>query len=201
MPSNIQNFISLLSFKGISKQNRFDVIVTPPTLLGPVNPQLTYRAESASFPGRSINTIDDQRDTVGPMRKIGYFSMYEAFSITFVCNKDLEEKETLEKWMDLIVGTYRTSRSGLASGNFKAGYYNNYIGTIEVFQYDEQNNLTYKIKLLEAYPTSINTLETNWNSSDVHKIVGTFSYRYYQYDDFRNPKPPRERPPSLSLIT
>jgi len=197
MPSNIQNFIAALSRKGFAKQNRFDVVITPPQRLGLISPEFTFRAESASFPGKSITTIDDHRGTLGPIRKIGYNEMYENYNITFICDRDLTEKEILEQWMDLIVGNFRVDNQNITSSNYNVGYYDDYKGTIEIQQYDETGRPTYKMKLLEAYPTNVSSLEASWASSDIHKVTGTFAYRYYQVDSYLNRN--RNRPPELSV--
>ena len=180
MSLDLQFFSAFLSKEGIAKQNRFKVFFTMPDALGGnIDLRLTFRAESASIPGRNIATIDDQRDTIGPQRKIGYAPSYENFSATLICNRSLGEKDKLDRWLDLVVGDYRV-RNVISDNNVNVGYYNDYVGTIEVEQYDETGAPTYRVRLSEAYPISITSLESSWSSSDTHKITAAFAYRYYQ---------------------
>lgn len=181
MPLNLENFSASLANNGFAKQNRFEVFFYFPPALGGVDIEMTLRAESATMPGRNILTIDDHRGAVGPIRKIGYNTSYENFSTTLVCNRFFDEKEKLERWLDLIVGDFRTRNGAVTSESFKVGYYRDYIGTIEVQQYDELGTPTYRVKLLEAYPVTISSLDNNWGSSDIHRLTATFAYRYYAY--------------------
>lgn len=175
---NISQFKATLSSRGFARKNRFEVFFTLPPAVSGVDLEMTLRAERASFPGRSIMTIDDHRGTIGPQRKIGYAPMYDTFSTTLICNRFMDEKEKLERWLDYIVGDYR-GRNIVSSGNFGAGYYNDYTGTIEVQQYSETDAPMYRTKLIEAYPISLNALDLDWGSSDIHKVDATFAYRYY----------------------
>jgi len=210
MPFKINEFTSSISATGVSKQDRFEVRITPPSPggsgesalsrlisalssvggtvgqiagiidgFGGVDSQhLALRASEAELPGRSTQTIENRY--YGPVQKTGYQGNYVDTQITFICSEDLREKLFFEKWQDLIFGDHRTGPNNLTMKNYNAGYYDDYISTIEIFQYNENNDKTYQIKLLEAFPINVNPLSLSWGADDIHKLQVSFAFRSFE---------------------
>ena len=174
MALNIQRFMSNLSQKPPARTSHFDVIIT--SKIGGKS-DLTLRAENVSLPGRAVATTDFF--DVGPTRKMGYSAVYLESAISFILSDDYNEKEYFDKWVDVITGPHRTKRS--PGGNrFNAGYYDDYKGTVEIWNYDENSRATYRTKLIEAWPSVISPVQLDWGSSDFAKLNVTFTYRYYE---------------------
>ena len=71
-------------------------------------------------------------------------------------------------------------------------YYEDYVGSIQIFQLDEQNNKTYGVELIEAFPKTIAEQALSYTATtEIHKIGVTFSYRYWKNlnDEADLPKP------------
>ena len=147
---------------------------------------LALRADSAELPGRAVQTLDNRY--YGPLRKSGYQANYVDTTITFICSEDLREKLFFEKWQDLIVGEHRVAGTNPDSKAFNAGYYEDYISSIEVVQMNENNDVTFEMKLLEAYPLQVAPLPLNWASDDLHRLSVTFAYNRYESDKRTLPK-------------
>jgi hypothetical protein len=177
MALNIQRFMSNMSQKPSARSSHFDVIIT--SKIGG-NSDLTLRAENVSLPGRSVSTTDFF--DVGPPRKMGYSAVYLESAISFILSDDYNEKEYFDKWTDVIVGPHRTKRSP-GGDRYNAGYYDDYKGTVEIWNYDENSRVTYKTKLIEAWPSIISPVQLDWGSSDFAKLNVTFAYRYYEQRD------------------
>ena len=76
--------------------------------------------------------------------------------------------------------------------NIGIGYYNDYIGTIDIHTLDEQNNKRYGVKLMEAYPKSINAQDLSYTTTDSYQTVTVeIAYRYWRNltDESSSPKP------------
>ena len=174
MALNIQRFMSNMSQKPPAKTSHFDVIIT--SKIGG-NSDLTLRAENVSLPGRAVSTTDFF--DVGPTRQMGYSAVYLESSISFILSDSYDEKEYFDKWVDVIVGPHRTKRSP-GGDRFNAGYYDDYKGTVEIWNYDENSRATYRTKLIEAWPKTISPVQLDWGSSDFAKLNVTFTYRYYE---------------------
>jgi hypothetical protein len=184
MAFNINQFSSQIANKGVSKESQFEVRIFFPQKVegGGLDRQLTLRAESASIPGRTSQTIDDARDVTGPVRKIGYAPIYVPMDITFLCDEELNVKEKMDSWMDIILGNHRVAGAGQRNSTklFNPGYYSDYIGTIEILKFNETGKKVVTTKLLEAYPFSIALLNLSWESEALQKLQVQFQYRYYE---------------------
>lgn len=182
MAFNIKQFSSQIANKGVSKESQFEVRIFFPQSLGGLDAELTLRAESASIPGRTSQTIDDARDVTGPVRKIGYAPIYVPMDITFLCDEELNVKEKMDSWMDIILGNHRVAGAGQRNSTklFNPGYYSDYIGTIEILKFNETGQKVVTTKLLEAYPFSIALLNLSWESEALQKLQVQFQYRYYE---------------------
>ena len=76
------------------------------------------------------------------------------------------------------------------------GYYDDYIGTIQIYQLDEQNERRYGVELIECFPKTVAAQAlTAPQATEVQKLQVTFSYRYWKNltDESQLPKPLRER--------
>ena len=188
MAFNITQFTSEIADRGVSKESNFEVRLFFPQSLGGVDPQLSLRAESASIPGRTTQTIDDARDITGPPRKLGYTPIYVPMDVTFLVDEELEVKEKLESWMDIITGNHAVATPGEfnSTSPFNPGYYDDYVGTIEVVKLNERNTRTMVTRLIEAYPISLALLNLSWESEAVQKLQVQFQYRYYERKNITN---------------
>lgn len=184
MAFNVTQFTSEISKHGVSKESQFEVRIFFPQKVegGGLDRQLTLRAESASIPGRTSQTIDDARDVTGPVRKIGYAPIYVPMDITFLCDEELNVKEKMDSWMDIILGNHRVAGAGQRNSTklFNPGYYSDYIGTIEILKFNESGEKFVTTRLLEAYPFSIALLNLSWESEALQKLQVQFQYRYYE---------------------
>lgn len=178
MAFNVANFASKVGQAGVAKASHYQVSISFPAASGlsPDGEDLAFRAESIELPGRSVMAIT-YRD-YGTPREIGYNAMYTPSTITFLASKDLRERTLFTRWQDLIVGSH--GAKGFAAGSdFDAGYYENYVATIDIQQYDEAGDTQYKCKLIEAYPRVVNATTLSYASDELIKISVQFQYRYF----------------------
>lgn len=150
--------------KELARPNRFDVVLTSPTVLWSTPKLLSYRCESAQLPGRTFATTEQK--TYGPIEKFPYLTTYNDLDLTFIVTDDMEEKYIFDSWLEKI----NPSRTN----NF--AYKSDYSTLITVNQYNLENKLTYSADFLDAYPISINQMDLDWSSDGYHKITVTFAY-------------------------
>jgi hypothetical protein len=162
----------------LARANRFDVTISPPlTLLALVpmsNKQLSYRCEVAQLPGRTFATTD--RKTYGPIEKLPYLTTYNDIDLTFYVDGNMSEKYFFDSWLDLV--------NPKQTNNFN--YRSDYATSIRINQYGVDNNLMYSVELFDAYPTSMNQLDLDWGSEDVHKLTVSFAYTKWQNNSITN---------------
>ena len=143
------------------------------------------KCESISFPGRSMDTSEDT-NIYGPSRKIVNGFTFADVSAIFQCSSDMKEKKYFETWQRLSFNPQ----------TFAIGYYKDYVGSVDIHALDEQNNKRYGVKLIEAFPVSINEQALSYAVGASYQTVGiNFQYRYWQNltDEANLPKPLLDR--------
>lgn len=175
---------------GFAKPSKYEIIITPPSLqtfqnmsagqipsrlndLGGLSEtirQTSLSCESISFPGRNIDTTPDT-NIYGPVREIATGFSYAEVSATFRCSKDMREKRYFESWQRLAYDTVTWTMS----------YYEDYIGAVQIFQLDEEDNKVYGVELVEAFPKTIGAQTLDYSATDqIHKLTVGFSYRWWK---------------------
>ena len=128
------------------------------------------RCESISFPGRNLDTSPDT-NIYGPTREIVSGFSFAEVSATFVCSSDMNEKLFFETWQRLAFDPQ----------SWALGYYDDYVGSVDIHQLDQSNRKRYGVQLIEAFPKTIAEQSLSYASNDtIHKINVTFSYRYWK---------------------
>ena len=188
---------------GYAVSNRFEVIIAAPMANFAEQRRVSLRCETVSLPGRNLDSMTDT-NIYGPTREIVKGVTYaEDVSLSFVSSGGLEERVFFEEWQKLAFN----------EETWNVNYYNDYIGTIEVYLLDKggkpavarqpstvpgsggkkapvtQESRRYGIKLWEAYPKSITATDLSQSSnSEIIRISVGFSFRYWtSLDGMRQP--------------
>ena len=143
------------------------------------------QCESISFPGRNLDTTDDS-NIYGPIRDIVNGYSYADITGVFRCSSDMREKTFFETWQRLAYNPQTWSM----------GYYDGYVGGLEIHQLDQKDKRRYGVELIECFPKSIAEINlTATQATEVNKISVTFAYRYWKNltDEADLPKPLRDR--------
>ena len=143
------------------------------------------RCEAISFPGRNLDTTPDT-NIYGPTREIVTGFSFAEITGTFVCSSDMREKLFFETWQRLAFN----------NTTWALGYYDDYVGSVDIHQLDENDNKRYGVELMEAFPKTIAAQTLGYGLNDtLHKIDVTFSYRYWKNltDEADIPRPLQER--------
>jgi hypothetical protein len=83
-------------------------------------------------------------------------------------------------------------------------YYNHYVGSIKIFQLDEEDRQRYGVELVEAFPKTIAAQALDYGTKDaIHTVSVGFSYRYWKdlVDEADLPKPLTDRVADAILNT
>ena len=99
---------------------------------------------------------------------------------------DMKEKRFFEIWQRLAYNPQTWAMQ----------YYNDYVGSIKIFQLDETDRQRYGVELVEAFPKTIASQSLDYGTRNAIQTVSiTFSYRYWKdlKDEAGLPKPLTER--------
>ena len=182
--TSLEQAIAFLhSENGHAPANRFEVMIFPPPKLSgapTTNPSfgserrvdsrmLSYRCESVSMPGRSLNQEEDT-NIYGPSRQIVKGVTYAGdASLTFIASGGLDERVFFEEWQN----------QAFDESSWNVGYYNDYTSHIEIWLLDKKDRRRYGMKLVEAYPKEIAPIDLGQSTNELIKLSVTFSYRYW----------------------
>ena len=184
---------------GFSRPSRYEVILVPPAGTNSnlfssqmqefrgddTVRQTSLACESISFPGRNIDTTEDT-NIYGPVRNIATGFSYADITATFRCSRDMREKRYFETWQKLSYNPATWSMQ----------YYEDYVGAVQIFQLDDNDERTYGVELIEAFPKTIEAQQLDYSSTDqINKLNVTFSYRWWKSlaDEANLPQPLQDR--------
>ena len=192
--TTIDDFKSVISRRsGLAPANRFALFMNPPsqTLLNLdlqnsatnllsgnfglskfVNEprDVAILCESCSLPGRQIQTLDKQYLNYRQSIKIpqGYFN--EDVNMVFHLTNDYHLKKLFDRWLDLVVN----------SEDYTVGWKRGYATDVTIQQLNQQNIPVYGVKLKNAFPVTVNTIELNNSSTETQKLNVTLTYEDYE---------------------
>lgn len=170
--NTLESFISYSRSLNWARSNRFEIIITPPAKLigdwGNENlKRFSIMVEDAAMPGRSMETAKlrihgnyEQR-----VRAVDYFG--EAINFTFYVDDTWDIKRFFQEWQDEMID-WNTR---------VVGFYDDYIGTIEIIALSVDEQVRHSITLLEAFPRSFQLIQVAQGSSAVQRLVVAIAFK------------------------
>lgn len=191
---NLSNFQAEVLGKGLARVNRFEVIIPRPKLLNQRSPQkgfngaiiggervatstiapqrISLLCEQAAFPLFNINVKPYRIYGTPYQRPVTSDYGGDGLPMTFHVDREMTVKRFFEDWARFIINR----------DTFNVAYQEQYIVDIEIYQLDEFNRRTYGIKIIEAFPRSLNQMELNNNAQNqTHRLIVLFSYRKWMF--------------------
>ena len=205
----IQNFIASMNRSGgFARTSKYAVVITPPaslsrlaaarnstviaegtpfqrsidggfadtnaanmqTLNSQVGRQINLHCNTVSMPGHDLQAQDQQHGSA-PGRQIVQSHDYQGtIAASFYLDIHMRERHFFEQWQKMAVNT----------NTHKVNYYDDYIGTMEIFQLDGNGEVTYGIKATEVYPSTIAGIEYAYaNTNQIATQAVQFQYRQW----------------------
>lgn len=173
---------------GVAKQNRFQVIFTPPQgsllsgdgivgalisgggLKSMINDprDISMLCENVTIPGRQITTLDYTAEKQAV--KIPYSFINEDVTCTFLLTNDYYIKTMFDNWMEQVFDDKK----------FTARFKKDFTSDVVIQQLNSKNVPVYGVRLENAFPTTVAGITLDNNSeSAVQKMTVTFSYDNY----------------------
>ena len=166
----------------LARKHKFTVeIVEPPCLQrkpekgtkvpGSIKPNtIEFLASAASLPGKSYALTTHRMYGFG--LEVPYEAAYEPVQLTFMNTNDYSPRTFFEDWM--------ANMARIKSYNMH--YYNDFISTVKVHAWDDNNNKRYSCELVESYPKSMSAIEVGWDGVDVQTFTVDIQYSWWISD-------------------
>ena len=177
-------FATFRSDDGFARPSRYEAYFFPPISKSRTNifaqmmgeqvadhaRKTALRCQSFEFPGRNLDTAPDT-NIYGPTREIVQGYSFADTTAVFQCSSDMKEKRFFETWQRLAYNPQTWAMQ----------YYNDYSGSIKIFQLDETNRQRYGVELVEVFPKTIAAQTLDYSTTNAIQTVSvTFSYRYWK---------------------
>ena len=191
--------------KGFARTSRYEVIITPPANLAKlaadstvegvpqlgiadkvypgddnaktfrrfsriVGNQVNLHCKSITMPGHDLKAQDIQHGSAPGRQMVQSHDYAGTILSTFYLDSHLRERHFFEMWQNLAVD----------NETHKAGYYDDYIGSLEILQLGLDDEITYGIKATEVYPTTIAPIEYSYDDANTIALQ-TVQFQYRQW--------------------
>jgi len=167
--SSIDTLKSNIS-SGLARSNRYRV------LFHTNNEILDVLCDSVGWPGRQIFTSERLTDT--KTRKVAYGFGQEDLPVSFLLTNDWRTWDFIYEWHERIINNVG------ATGGFTVNFKNTYTEDIEIHHLGTSNDIKRKIKLKNAFPTTLSALELgNGNENELLRVTTECSYDNWETID------------------
>lgn len=166
----IKDFISEVKTKGLARVNRYEVSIPNFPSVGGSNGArlLTTFCDAVNLPGMNIAT--QAHRFYGDAYDMPYERMFDPVQLSFYVDSRMELKSGFDKWMSTIIDP--VSRS--------INYYKSYVKDVSIRVLNVDDSSYYGLKLYEAYPKAVASIQMDAAGRDVMKLQVTLQYRYWE---------------------
>ena len=170
--TDVSKFSSRIAKTGLASPNKFEVIFTKiPGLSSGGKERLNLMCDQCSLAGRDVQAMLDLQ--YGVRRQVVYNgAAYTPLSLSFLCSASMMEKSILEQW---------NNNCNPVNGGFNVGYYNDYIGELDIFVLDRSAKIrTYHQHYHEVYPKTVTAVELNHGTTNTTlRVTAEIQYAYW----------------------
>lgn len=157
---------------GGSRNSLFRVTINFPSIVGGNGEEASFLIKAASMPASSVAAFDVNYR--GQPLKIAGKRTFEDWSVTVLNDTNMSLRNSFEKWMQLIHG------HGANTSAFIGNAALTYMSNLKVEHLDRNNRVTKVYDFIDAFPTSVASIDLSYDGGDnVEEFGVTFSYQYW----------------------
>ena len=165
--------MSIQKFKGqfadLLRPNYYEILISPPKKLNAKSEILSYLCSATDFPFETIQTTE--LVTHNRKRLIASGVDFDPITATFILDSTGIVLDFFQKWKSIII-----------DDTFSVGYYEDYVGTVEIFMLDKQKQRIFGVKLKEVYPVNRGNIALSYNTVDsISELAISFVFAQSQY--------------------
>lgn len=214
MPFNVQNFVENIGNRGTLKNNTYEVEMTVPSMLTEelnrnfsarqpnIENLIRFRANRVTLPGINLDMTQTKRYGVGPMFRSPTSVSYTAMNIEFIETADNSVYKFLYEW---ITSIFDFTGSGGNRNNSVPRYNTEYAkyctSDILVNVYRPDATLATKVRIIEAYPSSMSDKTLAWNDNNsTYKVDAAFTFKEWKIENYTTAGTVKIDPARLNIL-
>tara|TARA_Y100000004_G_scaffold197173_1_gene270196 strand:+ start:6506 stop:7168 length:663 start_codon:yes stop_codon:yes gene_type:complete len=177
-------------YRGLAKPNLFEIEFPIPSALEGFTSmrELNLLCQSCTMPGKQVTTVDHPYKGFRQVEKFPTGYTFDDVTFEFLVTNDMFIKTLFDEWQNLIFNQDRAGGTRQA-GEYRVKYKRenafreDYVCDVSIYQLtsnDTQSDTRriYGVKLLEAYPITLNALNFAQDSNNMtQKLSVTMTYR------------------------
>ena len=133
--------------------------------------EVSMQCHKIEFPGRNLDSTPDT-NIYGPSREIVSGFSFAEITASFYQSNNYKEKQFFETWQRLCYDP----------NTFSMGYYDEYVGKIQIYSLDNDGLRRYGVELIECFPKTIAAQQLDALPSTTAQTCDvSFSYRFESY--------------------
>ena len=189
----LNEFLSILHDDGYARPSRFEVVIKPPKKIAGTaaaaqmnnaapfqlnefagdgtTRHVSMKCSTITMPGRTFTTVE--QDHYGPNRQVvnsapNFGDITAKFQMVGTNGNDIKY---FHAWQDMAVNAF----------DFTVGYYDDYVGEVDIYLLDNQDQRKFGLRLEEAFPKIVGDVSLSMDAADsVVDLDVTFMYRRWQ---------------------
>lgn len=174
---SLERFKTTVLSNGLARPTRFKVVIISPGAAGTDDELVSLFCESSQLPQMILNVKPFKIQGPSHQRALGAEYGGEGLPMTFHIDREMKVKKYFDDWLHTVVNP----------GSFTVNYFDDYKKDITIEQLDEQNNITYSLRLVDAFPRSVNLIDLNHTAiNQTHRLTVLFTYRYWETLDINH---------------
>ena len=163
------------SFGGSALPSRYEVMIYPPgsdvgAWANREANNAAMRCSSVTLPGKNLTTSLDANVYGVQPNIVDGVTFPGTANMVFTSSQAMRERKMFEAWQNLAWD----------KESWNIGYYNDYVGHIDIFLLDGNFKRTYGIKLMEAFPKEIQGNDLSAApATEALKLTVQIQYKYW----------------------
>lgn len=171
--NNLQNFVAKLK-DGIARPSQFTVAISPPSglsdfFLDNINDLMLF-CDGTALPGIEFMTQDIR--ITGEVFKAPFEKKYGEIGFNFYVDRNMKIKLFFDRWIELVQST----------DNRIYTWPEDYRTVVDIYTFDKNGEVRYRVKLNDAYPIAILPILLNYDSQGIMRMQTIFAYRTYEVE-------------------
>ena len=160
---------------GFARSNLFSVILPRFEQSGQDPRDLNLLCKNVQLPSFNLATIP--REIGMSTTEVAHGMTYQPIQMTFRVMNDQGVRKYFETWMNSIIPNWQSSDPT----DHYVGYYDDYVGTMQIFQLDKNDRRRHGVELVECYPSNVGELQADYGVlNSIYLMPVTWSYRYWK---------------------
>lgn len=116
--------------------------------------ELMINCSAINVPGKNLQFTPHKKYSIGTFHNIPIGRSFTELNLTLYETEFEQERRYFSEWQDRIYDR----------NNRRFNYFQDYVKTLSIIQYDKKGNRTYECQVLESFPSNVSPLDKGYSN-------------------------------------